>query len=214
MVQYGPSRVNNSQKQVQFLPLEIQVIPYKGAAAHRHTERWVASSFHPCQLLRSLHSRWFVDDYNFCSAYHCYWQANPINRMAWLIKKEGKLDRGSLVSHFFFCQLQPPWTLTIVYRKARSDTGLSSLHSPGASTHMFQKDFPNSNVLCFKRKNAIQRGVAYILVHRKKMICLECPTDPPVCQGRKLTAATGPDSSTFITRTVTTPFQFCSSLSL
>lgn len=101
MVQYGPSRVNNSQKQVQFLPLEIQVIPYKGAAAHRHTERWVASSFHPWQLLRSLHSQWFVDDYNFCSAYHCYWQANPINRMAWLIKKERKLDRGSLVSHFF-----------------------------------------------------------------------------------------------------------------
>lgn len=101
MVQYGQSHVNNSQKQVQFLPFEIRVIPYKGAAAHWHTEQWVACGFHLWQMLLSLDSQWFVDDYNFCSAYHCYWQANPINRMAWLIKKEGKLDRGSLVSHFF-----------------------------------------------------------------------------------------------------------------
>ena len=76
-------------------------------------------------MLFSLDSPWFADDYNFCSAYHCYWQANAIRQMAWRIQKGGKLDIGGLMGHFL-CRWQQAGMLTCSRKPFQTQTFCAS----------------------------------------------------------------------------------------
>lgn len=113
---------------------------------------------------------------------------------------------------------QPFFISIIALRKARlqhTETQswwkrLSSYPSPTALKHTF----PTQVLFVPRREMTIRSWVVFL----SKLVCRGCSlAEPPICQGRELTtaaAAMGSDTSTLITPTAMTPFQFCSSLSL
>lgn len=141
--------------------------------------------------MRGLNSQWFVDDYNFYCVYHCNWQANLINRIPWLMKRGHKLDISSRLA-----------VLSINHSTQEGSRWPAARLSFSSS--------PRASSACGSRRV----GGVYTAAHMQGVLYTPSVSLPPICRGRELTGAKGSDSGTLITPTATTPFQFCSSLSL
>jgi hypothetical protein len=158
-------------------------------------------------MLLSLNGQWFVDDCKFYCVYHCNWQANPINQIAWLIKRDR--DLTSALS-------QPLFISITVLETALCGTRMGGSPLPPSSIAL--KCMLRTQALCVVR-GEISFGVGCVVFISQLMGVGSppyCLAEPPICKGWEATAVLQrpTDRCTLITPTAMTPFQFCPSLSL